>query len=254
MPLWIKICGNTSLADAELAADAGADAVGFVFAPSPRRVKADQVAAITPHLPAQIEKIGVFVDASLDEIAAAVRVAGLTGVQLHSGAAPIDPAIKYRDLGALPIARSMRDGWESTTLFTSRINKLPAELRAQFGAQFGRALRILSVVHFGADAAQQAAALAADTNIDGILIDSRTATAVGGTGIAFDWASASQTLFRGNAKMIAAGGLNPENVAEAIATLRPWGVDVVSGVEAAPGRKDPAKVRAFIANARAESE
>ena len=66
--IWVKICANTSLEDAQLAADAGADAVGFVFAPSPRRVTAAQVAAITPHLPAHLEKIGVFVDAGLDEI------------------------------------------------------------------------------------------------------------------------------------------------------------------------------------------
>jgi phosphoribosylanthranilate isomerase len=89
-------------------------------------------------------------------------------------------------------------------------------------------------------------------NVDAILIDSRNATSVGGTGQTFDWALASKTLFQNAAasKLVAAGGLSPENVAQAIATLRPWGVDVVSGVEASPGRKDPAKVQAFIANAR----
>ncbi len=217
MSLWIKICGNTSLPDAQLAANAGADAVGFVFAPSPRRVTADQVAAIVSQLPNDIEKIGVFVDASFREIAAAVQSSGLTGVQLHSDAS--------------------------------------AELPAQLRARFGPTLRILRVVHFSPDAPQQAAALAGDTNIDGILIDSRTATAVGGTGIPFDWASAATALFQNTRerKLIAAGGLKPENVAEAINTLRPWGVDVSSGVESAPGRKDPEKVRAFIANARAAS-
>jgi phosphoribosylanthranilate isomerase len=217
MSLWIKICGNTSLADAQLAAEAGADAVGFVFAPSPRRVTAEQVAAIVPHLPAQLEKIGVFVDASFDEIASTVHACGLTGVQLHSDASP----------------------------------DMPAQLRAAFGT----ALRILRVVHFGADAAKQTAELASDANIDGILVDSRTAAAVGGTGIAFDWPSASQSLFQNarERKRIAAGGLRPENVAEAIAVLAPWGVDVASGVEAAPGRKDSLKVRDFVARARAAS-
>ena len=76
--LWIKICANTTLQDAQFAAEAGADAVGFVFAPSPRRVTAAQVAAITPHLPAGLEKIGVFVDAALDEVCATVRDCGLT--------------------------------------------------------------------------------------------------------------------------------------------------------------------------------
>jgi phosphoribosylanthranilate isomerase len=76
---------------------------------------------------------------------------------------------------------------------------------------------------------------------------------VGGTGKSYDWAEARRALFERakELKLIAAGGLTPENVAEAIATLHPWGVDIVSGVEAAPGRKDAAKVRAFIENARA---
>jgi phosphoribosylanthranilate isomerase len=212
--IWIKICGNTSLEDAQLAADAGADAVGFVFAPSPRRVTAAQVGAITSSLPAGLEKIGVFVDAGLDEISATVRECGLTGVQLHSQAGP----------------------------------GMTVQLRESFGTK----LRILRVVHFGPDAADQAAAIMADGHVDGILVDSRTATAVGGTGVAFDWALARETLFRGTeARMVAAGGLTPENVAAAIGTLRPWGVDVASGVEMAPGRKDARKVRDFIANVRA---
>ena len=215
MSLWIKICANTSLTDAQLAAEAGADAVGFVFAPSPRRVTAEQVAQIVPQLPAALEKIGVFVDASLDEIATTVEAAGLTGVQLHFDAPPA----------------------------------LPAQLREKFGPK----LRILGVLHFDARAEKRVAAIARDEHIDALLVDSRTAAAVGGTGVAFDWDTARGLIFDadGPMKFIAAGGLTPENVAEAIATLRPWGVDVVSGVEAAPGRKVAAKVRAFVANARA---
>jgi len=215
MSLWIKICANTSLADALLAADAGADAVGFVFAPSPRRVTPELVAKIVPQLPATLEKIGVFVDASLSEIAETVEATGLTGVQLHFDAPPA----------------------------------LPAQLRERFGPK----LRILGVVHFDARAGKRVAAIARDSHIDALLVDSRTAAAVGGTGVAFDWDAARGLIFDavGPMKFIAAGGLTPENVAEAIATLRPWGVDVVSGVESAPGRKDPAKVRAFINKARA---
>jgi phosphoribosylanthranilate isomerase len=101
--------------------------------------------------------------------------------------------------------------------------------------------------------AQQVAAHDADPHVQAVLVDSRTATAVGGTGVAYDWAAARATLFGDSVarKRIAAGGLNPRNVAEAIATLRPWGVDVASGVEAAPGHKDPFKVREFVERARA---
>jgi phosphoribosylanthranilate isomerase len=219
MSLWIKICANTSLEDALLAVEAGADAVGFVFAPSPRRVTAAEVAAIAPHLPATVEKIGVFVDAGLGEICSTVRACSLTGVQLHFESGP----------------------------------EMPAKLRERLGP----ALRILRVVHFSAgDAEPIADRIAGHTrspHVDAILVDSRAATAAGGTGMAFDWVEARRTVFAGAGKLrlIAAGGLNPENVAEAIAALRPWGLDVASGVEAAPGRKDPVKMRAFLARARA---
>jgi phosphoribosylanthranilate isomerase len=219
MSIWIKICGNTSLQDALLAVEAGADAVGFIFAPSPRQVSAMQAAAIARKLPASIEKIGVFVDAPLDQIYLVVRECGLTGVQLHFDAAP----------------------------------ELPEKIRKHLGPQ----MRILRVVHFdagaAAEAAEEIAQHASNPHVDAVLVDSRTATAVGGTGSAFDWASARSTVFMDakERKIIAAGGLNPANVARAIATLRPWGVDAVSGVESTPGKKDPAKVRKFVANARA---
>lgn len=213
--LWIKICANTSAEDALLAAGAGADAVGFVFAPSSRRVTVEQVAAIVPALPLELEKIGVFVDAAFDEVAAAVVACGLTGVQLHFDAAP----------------------------------ELTAELRVRFGA----GLRIVRTVHFAESAPELPPHVHRDANIDAVLVDSCTAKARGGTGIAFDWRLAAATVFKnaGARSAIAAGGLTPDNVAQAIATLRPWGVDVASGVEAAPGRKDAAKLRTFVTNARA---
>ncbi len=215
MSLWIKICGNTSLEDAMTAAVAGADAVGFVFAPSPRRVKVEKVAVIAPQLPPSVEKIGVFVDASLDEIVSTVERCELTGVQLHFSTVP----------------------------------GLPARLRLRLGPQ----LRILRAVHAGAEAKKEAAAIAADSNVDAVLVDSRVGEVVGGTGTTFDWVEARKTVFNdpGKFKLIAAGGLNHTNVAEAIATLQPWGVDVASGVEASPGRKDPGKVRLFVTRARA---
>jgi phosphoribosylanthranilate isomerase len=114
----------------------------------------------------------------------------------------------------------------------------------------------VQTLHFNLAIAAQAASLASDQNIDALLVDSRTAATIGGTGITFDWNAAASMLF-GNPsfphKLVAAGGLTPENVSEAIATLKPWGLDVVTGVESAPGQKDPAKVRAFVANARTAS-
>jgi len=168
-------------------------------------------------LPPTLEKIGVFVDASFDEIASALVACSLTGVQLHFDAPP----------------------------------DLPARIRSRFGP----GLRILRTIHFDAEAVGKAPAAFHDGNVDAILVDSRTPKAVGGTGVAYDWNLASDTLFQSvktrESFLVAAGGLTPENVSAAIATLHPWGVDVVTGVESAPGHKDPAKLRAFIANARA---
>jgi phosphoribosylanthranilate isomerase len=212
--MWIKICGNTSLEDALLAANAGANAVGFVFAESGRRVTADQVAAIVPALPSHIEKIGVFLDADFDDLVRTVESTGLTGLQLHSAGEP----------------------------------NLAARLREHFGPGF----RILQVIHYQQGLETQLSAAKSNASIDGILVDSRTATLLGGTGQRYDWKAASRSFAdsASGLRLIVAGGLNPGNVAEAIATLRPWGVDVVTGVEAHPSKKDPAKVRAFIENAR----
>lgn len=214
MPLWIKICGNTSLADTELAIRAGADAVGFVFAPSPRRIDPAALADFASALPSSVERIGVFVAPSVDEVVQTFRRCQLTGVQLHS---------------------------DEDAHFT-------AALRRELGPH----ARLLRVVHFGPDAAEQAHAIAADPNVSAVLVDSRTATAVGGTGIPFDWQTARLSLFAPGSgrKLIAAGGLKPENVTQAIQLLDPWGVDVASGVEAAPGKKDPARLADFVRLAR----
>ena len=211
--MWVKICANTNLQDAQLAAAAGADAVGFVFAESVRRVTRAQVRAITPHLTDSVQKCGVFVDAGIEEIAGTIEECGLTGVQLHSAN---DPA-------------------------------LPSKLRERFPM----GLAIVRVIHYGGDLEERLCEARQDDAIDAVLVDSRTATLVGGTGRRFDWQEGRGNFARtAHLRLIVAGGLNPSNVREAIATLRPWGVDVASGVEASPGRKDPAKVRAFVENAR----
>jgi phosphoribosylanthranilate isomerase len=127
-------------------------------------------------------------------------------------------------------------------------------LRQHF-AQLPRRVSILGVLPYkdqDPEFQQQLTELGRNDALDGVLVDSSTARAVGGTGTTFNWLGA-QGSFRGAAphlRLIAAGGLAPENVKQAIQVLRPWGVDVVSGVESAPGKKDPARVLAFIRSAQ----
>jgi phosphoribosylanthranilate isomerase len=223
--MWIKICANTNLDDAQLAAGLGADAVGFVFAPSARRVTAAEVARITPYLPDKVERIGVVHSHDVDEIAGIVHEAELTGVQLHGG---VDPAL----------ARRLRE------IFKGR-------------------LTIIQTVHWlvdgdGANAdevARQLREIGSAGVVDRVLIDSKVGAAIGGTGVAFDWDAARGVLAEASRglKVIVAGGLRPENVAEAVRGLSPWGVDVASGVEAVPGRKDAKKLAAFIRSARGKA-
>jgi phosphoribosylanthranilate isomerase len=221
--MWVKICGNTNLEDAALAAQLGADAVGFVFAASKRQVTAEQVAAITPHLPASVERVGVFHSRDAEEIARNASEAGLTAVQLHGG--------------------------------------LDEPLIEVLVKRFADQVRIIQTLHWTVDAgspesaallAGQIARVTAMGTVDRILIDSRVGPAGGGTGVAFDWAAAKSIFAAtpGGASLIVAGGLRPENVAKAIAQLGPWGVDVSSGVEASPCRKSPKKLAQFIENAR----
>jgi phosphoribosylanthranilate isomerase len=229
---FTKICANTNLADALLAAELGATAVGFVFAESKRHVSAEQVAAITRGLPQDLLKVGVFAtpDAETDmhkaaqEIVATVRAAGLNGVQLHSAYRP-------------ELVRTLRAELGAAVMLVQSVHWQVGEGQAE---EFRAGLQALR---------EDAASFAA---IDAVLVDSRTATASGGTGVAFDWAAAREALSElGDKKLIVAGGLDADNVAEAIRQLRPWGVDVASGVEASAGKKSPERMRAFLAASRA---
>ncbi|MEG9434932.1 phosphoribosylanthranilate isomerase [Edaphobacter sp. HDX4] len=217
---WIKICGNTSLADAQLSIDLGADALGFVFAESKRRVTPQQVAPIAAHLPDHVERVGVFYSRDAAEIATAVQQAHLTAVQLHGG--------------------------------------LDLLLIKQLRERFGSEVRMIQTLHFvvGTDSGERLQEeideIVQAKLLDRVLVDSRVGNAGGGTGVAFDW-KAARSVFQkasGNLRTIVAGGLRPDNVGEAIRELEPWGVDVASGVEASPGQKDPAKLRAFFEAAR----
>jgi phosphoribosylanthranilate isomerase len=203
----VKICGLTRLEDAELAAELGADALGFIFWPkSPRAVDADRVRAISRALPAMPLRVGVFVDAPPDDVAVVAARAGLDAIQLHGG----ESVDVYESLGL-------------------------------------RILRVVSV----ADEADAKAATALPAHVTP-LVDAVDPVRRGGTGTTVDWTRAA-TVAR-QRPIVLAGGLTPENVGEAIARVRPWGVDVASGVESSPGVKSADRLRAFFASVRAAGE
>ncbi len=222
--MWIKICGNTNLDDALLAAELGADALGFIFAPSKRQVIAAEVARITPHLPQHVERVGVFYSHNADEIAVITREAGLTAIQLHGG---LDQPLVNRlhEIFADQVKQIQTIHW---TIDTGNPTDNAANLTSQLSEISSAAI------------------------VRRVLIDSKVGQAGGGTGVSFDWKAAKATLDKSSngLSIIVAGGLRPDNVAAAIHGLNPWGVDVSSGVEREPRKKDPEKLAAFIKNAR----
>ena len=195
--MFVKICGTTSEEDALLAVAMGADALGFVFAPSPRQVSAALARDIVRRLPPEVLTVGVFRDEIPERVVEIVNGIGLKGAQLH--------------------------GVES-----------PAAVR-WVGARVGMTIKVFPAGH-------PALALAPEYAADLIMLDAPSP----GSGQVFDWG-----LAQNGTRLLLAGGLTAENVADAIAQVRPWGVDAATGVEAEPGRKDPRKLRAFIAAARA---
>jgi phosphoribosylanthranilate isomerase len=208
----VKICGITTLDDALAALDAGADLLGFNFYPkSPRVIGPEACAAITAELRRRncaASLVGVFVNASQNQVAETLRTCGLDLAQL-SGDEP------------------------------------PEWVRA-LGSQAFKALRPVNA----AELALALAALPHRPQPPALLLDANRPGAYGGTGQTADWSLASDLALQ--VPLLLAGGLTPENVARAIRQVRPWGVDVASGVETAPGRKDPAKMAAFVQAARSE--
>ncbi|MFM7109026.1 MAG: phosphoribosylanthranilate isomerase [Planctomycetaceae bacterium] len=230
-PLFhVKICGVTSAADAALAVAAGADAIGLNFvAGSPRRINAATARAVAAAVPAGVLVVGVFAGAAPAEVAATARAAGVGAVQLHGhlfGAGPgVDGpgacAAVREALGTVPVIRAVRIGPDGL-----------AEARRWL-----------------------AAAAAAGAAPDVVIIDAAVAPGaaaggLGGTGVRVDWRALAAEPPLGLPWALA-GGLDPGNVAEAIRASGATAVDVASGVESAPGRKDPGKLRAFVTAARA---
>ena len=207
--MWVKICGTTSLDDARVAVEAGADALGFIFAPSSRRISPKDAKKIIAELPKEIEKVGVFVNQKPEIILDTVETAGLTGVQLHGDEEP-------------DLAREVRRG----------------------GVKIYKALPAAALQHKADGFADE---------VDALFVDAGSDKKRGGTGKPFDWDRAAPLvrLLRRRIKIVIAGGLDPANIGRAIEQFHPWGVDVVSGVEKEPGKKDHEKVRAFVKAAKA---
>jgi phosphoribosylanthranilate isomerase len=208
---WVKICGMTNLEDALVAVDAGADAVGFVFyEKSPRCVSVETAREICEKLPARVDKVGVFVNNTPQSVRQMADDAGVTAIQLHGDEyrCPENYSLGGKIFFALPASEILRNLRGEAAI--THIPRLPKNAS--------------------------------------VLLDSGGPENPGGTGKAFPWGEA-RGLMLGLMRMhsvIIAGGLTPENVAWPTEYLKPWGVDVVSGVEARPGKKDPEKVRAFV--------
>jgi phosphoribosylanthranilate isomerase len=198
--MFVKVCGTTSEEDALLAVAMGADAVGFIFAPSPRQVAPRLVNDIVRRLPPEILTVGVFRDEVPERVIEIVQKTGLRAAQLH--------------------------GHES-----------PEQVKRVKGR--------VPVVFKAFAAGDRSVRRARDYGVDAVLVDNPKP----GSGQVFDWSLAEDVP--GGLKLVLAGGLGPDNVADAIATVHPWGVDACSALELEPGRKDPRKLRAFVANAKA---
>jgi phosphoribosylanthranilate isomerase len=212
---WVKICGITNLEDGLTAVDAGADAVGFVFYDkSLRKVDVGTAREIVGRLPKKTEKVGVFVDQTADEIRELAQEAALTAVQLHG-------------------KRSVESVWKD----------------ARPAVEIVGVSKVIPVVP--GDSLRDGGVLInqrAHEKIFALLLDAQSDGVVGGSGMTFDW-EATRGIVQSlglQLPVIVAGGLNASNVGDAIGTFHPFGVDVSSGVETRPGKKDPEKVRAFI--------
>lgn len=203
MSVKVKICGITNLPDAIAAAEAGADAIGFMFFDqSPRYITVADAAKIASALPPFVMRVGVFVNPNEELVFRAIAECGLSLLQFHGDETP--------------------------------------EFCTQFGLMSMKAFRIRD---------RESLNTLDSYNTDAWLLDAYSSKGLGGTGEKFNWDLAVEAKKRGR-PIFLAGGLTPENVAEAVQTVEPFGVDVSSGVESAPGKKDVAKIRNFIQMAK----
>jgi len=218
--MLIKICGITSIDDALHAASCGADMIGLMFAPSRRRIDVPAARGIADAVGEQCDPVAVFQNEAIDTVVQVVRQIGARGIQLH-GAEP--PQVVDE------LAGRMRE-----CFFIKAIGATGPETVEQMHAYYS--------------------AVKSRDRLLGFLVDTVVRGAIGGTGKVFGWDWLAEARRRSRLqslpKLILAGGLTAENIEEAIQTVAPDGVDVSTGVESSPGRKDPKKVADFIAAAR----
>lgn len=211
MAVKVKICGITNLEDAIAAAEYGADALGFIFyKKSPRYVDVKTVRKIVNALPPFIATVGVFVDETKENINRIVDETGLGIIQLHGNEPP-----------------KFCDGFKRRIIKAFRIGLQPSAP---------------CLKHAGAGFSLQ------PYKVSAYLLDTYIEGTPGGTGKTFNWDTAKKAKKFG--RIILAGGLTPENVADAVRIVKPYAVDVSSGVEKEPGKKDLKKVKMFIKRAR----
>jgi phosphoribosylanthranilate isomerase len=212
-PVRVKICGITSYEDASLAVTEGADLVGFVLVgASPRRVSVNEAKEIVKKLPPGVAKVGLFRNEAPEKVVEAVCDAGFDHIQLHGEESPV-----Y--CHEVAKALSVR----------------------------GKDVKIIKVFRIGPGSDGRRPE-EYTLHSDLWLFDTFVRDIAGGSGEVFDWARLDG--FKKEKLFFLAGGLTPENISEAVRTVRPYGVDVSSGVESSPGKKDRVKVKEFIQNAK----
>ncbi len=208
---WVKICGNTTIDDALAAVQAGADAIGLIFAPaSPREVNRQEAAEIVAALPSSVLSIGVVVNENVDFLRGLLRVCRLQGLQLHGDESPEEVLALREDVKFLIKVIRVKD-------------------------------------------AKSLEAIPSYQGVDAVLLDTFKPLQRGGTGTVFDWGLIPKAKKYG-IPIIVAGGLTPENVGDLVRQAEPFGVDVVSGVERSPGRKDQDLVRRFVLQAKLQAK
>jgi phosphoribosylanthranilate isomerase len=207
-------------ADAAVAVEAGADAIGVVLYPKARRcVSIERAREILAAVPAFVTPVGLFVDQPVEQVREVARAVGLRHVQLH-GHESADVVAGLAEFAVIKAVRASRD-------------TLAAEMAGWRVAIGARGL----------------------VNLKGFVLETATAAGVGGTGLSSDWELVEEAVragvFTGLPPAILAGGLNPEVVGSVVARFRPYAVDVSSGVEATFGEKSAERVQAFVAAVRA---